>query len=37
MLLNSDKTSVVDRQGAFYTSGDANTYRGEEETACCTA
>jgi catechol 2,3-dioxygenase-like lactoylglutathione lyase family enzyme len=38
---NSDKTWVVDRQGvpweAFYTSGEADTYRGEKESACCTA
>jgi catechol 2,3-dioxygenase-like lactoylglutathione lyase family enzyme len=36
---NSDKTWVVDQQGvsweAFYTSGEAETYRGDEETACC--
>lgn len=38
---NSDKTWVVDPQGvsweAFYTSGEAETYYAEEESACCTA
>jgi catechol 2,3-dioxygenase-like lactoylglutathione lyase family enzyme len=38
---NSDKTWVVDQQGvpweAFYTSGEAGVYRGDEETACCTS
>ncbi|HKL89032.1 MAG TPA: ArsI/CadI family heavy metal resistance metalloenzyme [Salinibacter sp.] len=38
---NSDKTWVVDQQGvsweAFYTSGDADSYHGEEASACCTA
>jgi len=37
---NSDKTWVVDQQGvsweAFYTSEEAETYRGDEETGCCT-
>jgi len=36
---NSDKTWVVDQQGvsweAFYTSGEADTYDAEAETACC--
>ena len=36
---NSDKTWVVDQQGvsweAFYTSGEADSYYAEEETACC--
>ena len=36
---NSDKTWVVDPQGvsweAFYTSGEADAYYAEEETACC--
>ena len=36
---NSDKTWVTDAQGvsweAFYTSGEADTYRGEDASVCC--
>lgn len=36
---NSDKTWVVDQQGvsweAFYTSGEAETYSGDEPATCC--